>query len=109
MAKLPALGISGALDLRGDLIVALELSEAWDEASSTAALGAVAGFVAAGAFTMPLGLPDVLDNVAGQVALFDAWSAEIEVPVYKSSDVGWDVLLNLFEATSLGIVNVEVA
>lgn len=61
-----------------------------------------------GAFAMPLGLPDDLDNVMGQVALFDAWSAEIEVPVYKSSEVGWNVLLNLLEATSLGIVRVEV-
>lgn len=60
------------------------------------------------AFTLPYGLPDVLDNVMGQVTLFDAFAIEIEVPVYQSSEVGWDVLLNMLDASSLGIVRVEI-
>jgi hypothetical protein len=60
------------------------------------------------AFALPLGMPDVLDNVMGQIALFDGWSAEIEVPVYRGSEMGWAVLLNLLEASSPGIVRVEI-
>lgn len=47
------------------------------------------------AFTLPLGMPDVLDNVMGSVSQFDSATIEIEVPVYQSGEYGWDVLLNM--------------
>lgn len=53
-----------------------------------------------GAFTMPIGMPDMLDNVMGQTTLFDAFTAEVAVPVYRSSEVGWDILLNMLDAFS---------
>jgi hypothetical protein len=91
--------------------VVVQLDAAVTEASIDALMkpvGSWARLLERSAFALPMGMPDVLDNVMGQVALFDAWSAEIEVPVYQGSDTGWDVLLNLFEASSLGIVSVEI-
>ncbi len=64
-----------------------------------------------GAFALPCGHPDVLENVMGQLALFDATTAVIEVPVYLSSEVGWECLLNLLDAFSqrtLAIARVEI-
>lgn len=52
----------------------------------------------AGALALPLGLPDVMDNVMGMITQFDAFTLELEVPVYQSSEVGFDLLINLLSA-----------
>lgn len=54
--------------------------------------------VEGGALALPLGLPDVMDNVMGMVSQFDAYTLEIHVPVYKSSESGIDLLVNILAA-----------
>ena len=51
--------------------------------------------VEGGAFTLPQGLPDVLDNVMGSVSQFDIATLEIEVPVFKSNERAFDLLFHL--------------
>lgn len=60
----------------------------------------------ASAFALPAGMPDVLDNVMGPVSQFDVVTLEVEIPVYKSSERGFDVLTHLlarFHAQELPI------
>lgn len=56
-----------------------------------------------GAFTMPIGLPDVIDNVMGVVSQFDAITYEIEIPVYNGSELGFDVLLHMLATYAVRI------
>lgn len=54
--------------------------------------------VEAGAFALPIGLPDVIYCVMGVVSQFDAITFEIEIPVFSGSELGFDVLLHLLAA-----------
>jgi hypothetical protein len=65
-----------------------------------------------GAFSLPVGMPDEIDSVMGFVSQLDASSLEVEVPVYRASEAGWDVLINLLATTKerriLNIVAVTI-
>lgn len=57
-----------------------------------------AALLEGGALALPLGLPDVMDNIMGLVTQFDAYTLEIFVPTYQSSESGIDLLLNTLAA-----------
>ncbi|MFO0617511.1 MAG: hypothetical protein U0414_33250 [Polyangiaceae bacterium] len=51
-----------------------------------------------GGFALPLGLPDVFESVMGCVSQLDVLTAEIEIPVYRASESGFEVLLQMLAA-----------
>jgi hypothetical protein len=61
-----------------------------------------------GAFTMPIGLPDVIDNVMGVLSQFDAITFEIEIPVFNGSELGFDALLHMLAAYHVRVAPLRV-
>jgi len=54
----------------------------------------------AGAFAMPIGLPDETDSISGSVTIFDEITVEISVDRFQASECAWNVLVNLLDAYS---------
>lgn len=57
----------------------------------------------AGAFAMPVGLPDEVESYLGSVSQFDETTVVVEVALYQASETAWNVLLNLLDVCSRAV------
>ncbi|MEA3548057.1 MAG: hypothetical protein U9R66_10380, partial [Thermodesulfobacteriota bacterium] len=66
----------------------------------------------AGAFAMPVGLPEDTHSICGSVTIFDENTVEISMDRFQASENAWNVLVNMIDAycsnTSLSVSKIII-
>jgi hypothetical protein len=61
----------------------------------------------AGAFAMPVGLPEWTESIGGSVTQFDEMTIEIAIDRFEASESAWNVLINLLDVYNRSSFPVE--